>query len=188
MNLPNKLTILRIAMVPFFILFAIFANKSGEWYFYLIAGIIFAVASYTDYLDGKIARRDNIVTSFGKFADPLADKILTTSAFLYLMSAGVCDPLVICIIMAREFAVAGIRMVAAGAKDGQVIAANKWGKIKTVFQMITIMVFYFGKCLPKSITVPISEITSVLCWGVALITVISGVIYIYDNRRYLKTT
>ena len=185
MNLPNKLTILRILMVPFFIVFAIAANRNGNGYLYLIAGAIFAAASYTDYLDGKIARRDNIVTNFGKFADPLADKILTTTAFLYLMNAGACDPLVICIIMAREFAVAGIRMVAAGAKDGQVIAANKWGKIKTVVQMITIMVFYFGKAVPLDL--PITEITQILCWVVAAITVISGVIYLYDNRRYLKT-
>ncbi len=184
MNLPNKLTVLRILMVPFFIVFAIAANRTELWYYYLVAGILFAAASFTDYLDGKIARRDNLVTNFGKFADPLADKILTTTAFLYLMSAGVCDPLVICLIMAREFAVAGIRMVAAGAKDGQVIAANSWGKLKTVVQMLTILVFYFGKSIPNT-SIPFTQITWWMCWAVAVITVISGGIYLSANKKYL---
>ena len=105
--------------------------------FYLLAGIVFAAASFTDFLDGHLARKWHMVTDFGKFADPLADKLLTTVAFIYMLRDGVCSPVVLCIILAREFAVSGLRMVAAGAKDGKVIAANMWGKVKTVLQMLS---------------------------------------------------
>ena len=105
------------------------------------------MASFTDYLDGHLARKWHMVTDFGKFADPLADKLLTTVAFLYMMRDGVCSPVVLCIILAREFAVSGLRMVAAGAKDGKVIAANMWGKVKTVLQMLTIIFYYFSVSL-----------------------------------------
>lgn len=184
MNLPNKLTILRIALVPVFILFAILAQTSSSGHCYLIAGIVFAAASFTDWLDGYIARKKNIVTDFGKFADPLADKILTTVALLYMMAAGICDPLVLCIILAREFAVAGVRMVAAGAKNGKVIAANGWGKVKTVLQMLTIVFYYFGRAVSDAAV--IGTITSVLCWVVAAVTLFSGVIYLHQNRRFIK--
>ena len=130
MNLPNKLTLTRIILVPVFMIFVSLSQYMTPSYnprWYLIAGIIFAVASFTDYLDGHLARKWHMVTDFGKFADPLADKLLTTVAFLYMMRDGVCSPVVLCIILAREFAVSGLRMVAAGAKDGKVIAANMWG-------------------------------------------------------------
>ena len=117
MNLPNKLTMLRVLLIPVFMVCA--ANR---WM--LAAGIIFAAASLTDYFDGHLARKNNLVTDFGKFADPLADKLLTTTAFLYMLVDGVCDPVVLAIILAREFAVSGLRMVAAGAPGGKVIAAN----------------------------------------------------------------
>ena len=140
MNLPNKLTLTRIVLVPVFMIFVSLTSLSGiqdntfQPVYYLIAGIIFAIASFTDFLDGHLARKWNMVTDFGKFADPLADKLLTTVAFIYMMRDGVCSPVVLCIILAREFAVSGLRMVAAGAKDGKVIAANMWGKtsVKTV--------------------------------------------------------
>ena len=131
MNLPNKLTMLRVLLIPVFMVCA--ANR---WM--LAAGIIFAAASLTDYFDGHLARKNNLVTDFGKFADPLADKLLTTTAFLYMLVDGVCDPVVLAIILAREFAVSGLRMVAAGAPGGKVIAANMWGKVKTALQMLTI--------------------------------------------------
>ena len=121
MNLPNKLTLTRIILVPVFMIFVSLSQYMTPSYnprWYLIAGIIFAVASFTDYLDGHLARKWHMVTDFGKFADPLADKLLTTVAFLYMMRDGVCSPVVLCIILAREFAVSGLRMVAAGAKDG----------------------------------------------------------------------
>lgn len=191
MNLPNKLTMLRICMIPVFIVFA--ALDTFAWS-YLVAGIIFAVASFTDFLDGHIARKRGIVTDFGKFADPLADKILTTVAFIYMMADGVCDPLVLVIIITREFAVSGVRMVAAGAPGGKVIAANLWGKIKTVLQMLTIIFYYFAHgiwmLLPyhnyNSVS-GIQIISWVLCWVSAIVTAISGIQYIWGNRQYINT-
>ena len=150
MNLPNKLTLTRILLVPVFMVFVSLTSLNGiadgsfQPTYYLIAGIVFAAASFTDFLDGHLARKWNMVTDFGKFADPLADKLLTTVAFIYMMRDGVCSPVVLCIILAREFAVSGLRMVAAGAKDGKVIAANMWGKVKTVLQMLSIIFYFFG--------------------------------------------
>ena len=150
MNLPNKLTLTRIILVPVFMVFVSLTQIGTEDFnptWYLVAGIVFAAASFTDFLDGHLARKWNMVTDFGKFADPLADKLLTTVAFIYMLRDGVCSPVVLCIILAREFAVSGLRMVAAGAKDGKVIAANMWGKVKTVLQMLTIIFYYFGTAL-----------------------------------------
>ena len=159
--------------------------------FYLIAGIVFAVASFTDYLDGHLARKWKMVTDFGKFADPLADKLLTTVAFIYMMRDGVCSPVVLCIILAREFAVSGLRMVAAGAKDGKVIAANMWGKVKTVLQMLSIIFYFFGIALTYRGTadsVAVVVLVSVaLCWMVAAVTAISGIKYLWDNRSFINT-
>ena len=120
MNLPNKLTPTRIILVPVFMGFVSLTQIGTEDFiptWHLVAGIIFAAASFTDFLDGHLARKWNMVTDFGKFADPLADKLLPTVAFIYMMRDGVCSPVVLCIILAREFAVSGLRMVAAGAKD-----------------------------------------------------------------------
>ncbi len=131
MNLPNKLTLLRMLLVPVFMVFTTMSQVGTESYspmWYLVAGVVFAVASFTDFLDGNLARKWNMVTDFGKFADPLADKLLTTVAFLYMMRDGMCSPIVLAIILAREFAVSGLRMVAASSKDGKVIAANMWGR------------------------------------------------------------
>ena len=110
------------------------------------AGIVKSIAQLAEIGD-HLARKWHMVTDFGKFADPLADKLLTTVAFIYMMRDGVCSPVVLCIILAREFAVSGLRMVAAGAKDGKVIAANMWGKVKTVLQMLTIIFYYFSVSL-----------------------------------------
>ena len=138
MNLPNKLTMMRVIMVPFFMVFAAMSHMGTPQFnatYALIAGILFAVASFTDFLDGYLARKNHLVTDFGKFMDPLADKMLTTAAIIYMVVDGVCSPVVLAIIMFREFAVAGVRMIA--AESGTVIAANMWGKVKTVLQMVT---------------------------------------------------
>lgn len=191
MNLPNKLTLTRILLVPVFMVFASLsqlgqANFNATWY--LLAGIVFAAASMTDFLDGHLARKWNMVTDFGKFADPLADKLLTTVAFIYMMRDGVCSPVVLCIILAREFAVSGLRMVAAGAKDGKVIAANMWGKVKTVLQMVTIILYYAMAALGGATNVGATQmVATVLCWLVAAVTAISGIKYLWDNRSFINT-
>ena len=191
MNLPNKLTLSRMILVPVFMIFASMTqlgtdNFNASWY--LAAGIVFAIASFTDYLDGHLARKWHMVTDFGKFADPLADKLLTTVAFIYMMRDGVCSPVVLCIILAREFAVSGLRMVAAGAKDGKVIAANMWGKVKTVLQMLTILFYYFTVSLTGNVLgQQCADIASVLCWVVAAVTAISGIKYLWDNRSFINT-
>ena len=194
MNLPNKLTLTRIILVPVFMIFVSLTSVGGiadgtfQPVYYLIAGIVFALASITDFLDGHLARKWNMVTDFGKFADPLADKLLTTVAFIYMMRDGVCSPVVLCIILAREFAVSGLRMVAAGAKDGKVIAANMWGKVKTVLQMLTIIFYYFTVSLTGNVLgQQCADIASVLCWAVAAVTAISGIKYLWDNRSFINT-
>ena len=194
MNLPNKLTLTRILLVPVFMIFVSLGQYITPSYnprYYLIAGFVFAVASFTDFLDGHLARKWNMVTDFGKFADPLADKLLTTVAFIYMLRDGVCSPVVLCIILAREFAVSGLRMVAAGAKDGKVIAANMWGKVKTVLQMLSIIFYFFGTALSYRGTVESISIVVVisiaLCWLVAAVTAISGIKYLWDNRSFINT-
>ncbi len=194
MNLPNKLTLCRIILVPVFMIFVSlteFGTETFDAIWYLVAGIVFAAASFTDYLDGHLARKWHMVTDFGKFADPLADKLLTTVALIYMMRDGVCSPVVLCIILAREFAVSGLRMVAAGAKDGKVIAANMWGKVKTVLQMLTIIFYFFGISLTYGNTVlgnlNVWLISYWLCWLVAAATAISGIKYLWDNRSFINT-
>ena len=194
MNLPNKLTLCRIILVPVFMVFVSLTEFGTETFnttWYLVAGIVFAAASFTDYLDGHLARKWHMVTDFGKFADPLADKLLTTVALIYMMRDGVCSPVVLCIILAREFAVSGLRMVAAGAKDGKVIAANMWGKVKTVLQMLTIIFYFFGISLTYGNTVlgnlNVWLISYWLCWLVAAATAISGIKYLWDNRSFINT-
>ena len=184
MNLPNKLTLARIVLVPVFMAFAAlggYGTPSHNSLMYLLAGIVFAVASFTDYLDGHLARKHHLVTDFGKFADPLADKMLTTAAFLYMMMDGVCHPVVLAVVLFREFAVAGVRMVAAAS--GKVIAANMWGKVKTVLQMLTIILYYFAAALAPADAIGLVQgVTQVLCWAVAAATLLSGCIYLWQNR------
>ena len=176
MNLPNKLTLARIALVPVFALFAGMACREGSTWLYLAAGLVFAIASVTDALDGRIARSRGLVTNFGKFADPLADKILTTAAFLYMQQEGVCSPVVLILILFREFAVSGLRMLAAGAKNARVIPANVWGKLKTVTMMGSILLFYFGCALFPGLSL-LRPAVRILCWICAAVTVISGLTY-----------
>ena len=190
MTTANKITLTRIAMIPFFIYFAAQPMLIIDETRYLaafptstvIALVLFCVASFTDFLDGYLARKNNLVTDFGKFMDPLADKCLTTAAFIYMVTDGVCSPIVLAVILFREFAVAGVRMIA--AETGTVIAANMWGKVKTVLQMLTIIFYYFGGALagPTDVGV-VSFVTIVLCWLCGAATVLSGGIYLWQNRK-----
>ena len=192
MNLPNKLTMLRVILVPVFMVFAALCRYGTQDFnagLMLAAGIVFAVASFTDFLDGYLARKNNLVTDFGKFMDPLADKCLTTAAFLYMLADGVCHPVVLAVILFREFAVAGVRMLA--AETGTVIAANMWGKVKTVLQMLTIIFYYFGTALTWGNSIMIGAdcvfLSYWLCWLVAIATAISGIKYLWDNRSFINT-
>ena len=135
MNTPNKLTVLRILLVPFFVAFLLIKQIP---YNYLWATLIFAIASITDTIDGKMARKYNLVTDFGKFMDPLADKILVTSALVCFIELGFVNSIMVVIILAREFMVTSLRLIASG--KGKVIAASMWGKVKTVSQMVGIVV------------------------------------------------
>ncbi len=191
MNLPNKLTLMRMLLVPVFMVFVSLTQYGASDYnqtWYLVACVVFAVAAFTDFLDGYLARKWKMVTDFGKFLDPLADKLLTTVAFLYMMRDGVCSPVVVSIILAREFAVSGLRMVAASSPDGKVIAANIWGKMKTVLQMVTIIFYFFAAALAPADAVGLVQLVSqVLCWIVAFVTFLSGAIYLWDGRSYINT-
>lgn len=193
MNLPNKLTLLRIILVPFFII----AMLVDFPFHYLVAGCIFGVASVTDTLDGKIARSRNLVTDFGKFADPLADKILVLTALVCFLQVGLLGSfgaIPVIIVLFREFAVSGIRLVA--ASSGKVVAANIWGKIKTVSQMVGISVIFAMQVVleilgaMKVSTGFVSEvfyyIGNGLIWLSTVFTLISGIIYLKDNISFLK--
>lgn len=189
MNLPNKLTLMRCILVPVFMAFMYVDSK----YAYLIALIVFCVASLTDMLDGKIARKYNLVTDFGKFMDPLADKLLTTVALIYLCKLGFCHEIVICVVLAREFAVSGIRMIAASRPGGgKVIAAGMMGKAKTVFQMISIILALFDLAMHQ-MGIFGSIQFDFICLGVnvlmcimAVLTVVSGAQYIVPNFDLIR--
>ena len=192
MNLPNKLTMMRVVLVPVFMIFAAVSHYGTADFhaaYMLIAGVIFAIASITDFLDGYLARKNHLVTDFGKFMDPLADKCLTTAAFIYMVTDHVCSPIVLAVILFREFAVAGVRMLA--AETGTVIAANMWGKVKTVLQMLTIIFYYFGTALTWGNSVMIGAdcvfLSYWLCWLVAIVTAVSGIKYLWDNRSFINT-
>lgn len=180
MNLPNKLTLLRVVLVPIFMAFMMLHT---QWA-YIVGLAVFIIASLTDMLDGKIARSRNLITTFGKFADPLADKMLTTAAFLIFMHYNFIGPWPIFIILVREFAVSGIRLAAAA--DGEVIAASMWGKFKTVTQMISIIAGALLMCIPMISDQVTGTITAILVWISVLFTIISGAEYIVNNRKLLK--
>ena len=175
MNLPNKLTMLRVIMIPFFVLFMLvnITGPADKW----IALALFVIASLTDLLDGKIARKYNLVTNFGKFMDPLADKLLVCSAMICLIPLGRIPAWIVCIIVAREFAISGFRLIA--AEKGTVIAASYWGKFKTTFQMI--MVILMLADIPQ-----LHTLTQVIMWIATILTIVSLVDYIYKNKDVLK--
>ncbi len=190
MNLPNKLTLIRMIMTPFFLIALLLQFP----FHYLVAIAIFSIASYTDYLDGSIARKQGIVTSFGKFLDPIADKMLTTSAFLGFMVLGIGwgTVWITFIVLLREFIVASVRMVAVSS-GGKVIAANIWGKLKTVVQMIAIIFAMTAEQWKALFDFPVINTVldiaaSVILWISAILCVISGVIYLIDNKEFIDTT
>ncbi|MDD2978735.1 MAG: CDP-diacylglycerol--glycerol-3-phosphate 3-phosphatidyltransferase [Hespellia sp.] len=176
MNLPNKLTVLRVIMIPFFVLFMLVPTLGGganKW----ISLVLFCVASLTDLLDGKIARKYNLVTNFGKFMDPLADKLLVCSAMICLVSMDRLAAWVVIIIVAREFIISGFRLVA--ADNGIVIAASYWGKFKTTFQMAMIIV------LILDLGGIFNILAAILVWVALALTIISLVDYIAKNVQVL---
>ena len=186
MNTPNKLTLLRIVLVPFFILFLL---ADAIPLHSLWALIVFAVASFTDLLDGKIARKQNLVTNFGKFLDPLADKVLVISGLICFVQMGLSDAVVFVIIVAREFLVTSLRLVA--VDNGNVIAASGLGKIKTAFTM-TAMVGVMLLLILKDFAVlpaefPLFLVSEVLLWVAVVLTIISGVDYLVKNRSSINT-
>ena len=174
MNLPNKLTIARVITVPFFI-----AAYMCEYY--AAAFILFAAASLTDMLDGKIARKYNLVTNFGKIMDPLADKILVYSAFCLMVEDGTVPGWMLIVILAREFAIAGMRTVA--ASEGLVIAAAMSGKIKTVLQMIAVPLLLVTAAITNDDVARYFDMAAqIFLWASLIMTVYSGVEYIARNR------
>ena len=174
MNLPNKLTVVRMALVPFFVASLLLSgsNETLKW----VALVLFVVASLTDFLDGYIARKYNLITNFGKFMDPLADKILTISGMICLIELGRIPSWIVVIIVAREFIISGFRLIA--AENGVVIAANYWGKFKTTFQMIMIILMIVN--IPQ-----LQILTKLTMWIALAVTIISLVTYISANKQVL---
>lgn len=186
MNTPNKLTITRIILAPLFLAILLWESLP---YNYLLANIIFLIASITDAIDGNLARKNNQVTNFGKFVDPLADKMLVTSALLGLMQLGLCSVWIPMVIITREFIVTSVRLVA--SKEGKVIAANGWGKVKTIVQLVSIMIVITLKQLSAiqalPATFPLNEFSQVILTISAIITAISGIQYVWTYREYINT-
>lgn len=174
MNLPNKLTMFRVILIPFFVFFMLtdYAGAASNW----IALGIFIVASLTDLLDGKIARKYNLVTNFGKFMDPLADKLLVCSALICLVELCRIPSWIVIMIIAREFVISGFRLIA--SDNGVVIAASYWGKFKTTFQMIMV-------CLMIADLNQLSIVTEVVMWVALALTVISLVDYLWKNKAVM---
>ena len=172
-NLPNLLTVLRIAFVPVFMVFALYEVLPGSGY---IALTLFVLAAATDWLDGYLARKHNQITNFGKIMDPLADKLLVTGALLCLVQNGMVSSWIIFIVLFREFLVSGIRISAAA--EGNVIAASIWGKLKTVWQ--------FAAIILALITARPSLLVDVMMWIAAILTIISGIDYVIKNRKHVS--
>ena len=191
MNLPNKLTILRIVLVPFFVLFMLLPGDISPHH-NLVALAIFGIASYTDHLDGKIARRDHLITNFGKLMDPLADKIMVMSALVCFVANGMTNTVFVLLIMVREFAVTSIRLIA--VEQGRVIPANNWGKAKTVSQIVAICIVLLTQyildlgaygilALPTEMLSPIFTWVNFVVMAIAtLLAVVSGIIYAKDAK------
>ena len=175
MNLPNKLTLLRVLMIPFFVFFLLY-DKIG-YTGRIIALVLFCAASFTDYLDGHIARKYHLVTNFGKFMDPLADKLLVCSALICFVGKGELAAWIVIIIIAREFIIRGFRLVA--SDNGVVIAANYWGKFKTVSQMIMIILIMLDLDF-------LNILTQIFIWIALALTVISLEEYIRQNIGVLR--
>ena len=173
MNLPNKLTLLRVILVPVFMAVLYMGFPGASW----VALVIFIIASLTDLLDGQIARKYNLVTDFGKFADPLADKMLTTAALLWFMERGQMPAWALLIVLIREFAVSGLRMIA--SDKGRVIAAGWSGKVKTASTMVCIVIMFIPG-LP-------AILNTICVWVIALTTLYSGIEYFVKNKDVIQS-
>ena len=174
MNLPNKLTIIRVCMIPFFV--ALLFDHGNNYTMRIVANVLFIAASLTDLFDGKIARKYNLVTNFGKFMDPLADKLLVCSALICLIELGQLPAWVVIIIISREFIISGFRLVA--ADNGVVIAASYWGKFKTTFQMAAVILMIFN--IPA-----LTLVTNIVVVIAVALTIISLVDYVAKNIKIL---
>ncbi len=193
LNVPNALSLARIIITPVFLAFIMWENLPHR---FLIACVIFSIGAITDAVDGHLARKNNQITVFGKFIDPIADKVLTTSALLAFLSMGLCSVWVVMLVLTREFIVASIRMIS--ASNGVVVPANIWGKIKTVTQMVfTVVIMLLGEAYyVAEIKIPetyaklpeLSLVSNGLLWVTAVFTVISGVIYLFDSRKVIDFT
>ena len=175
MNLPNKLTIIRVCMIPFFVAALLF-DHGNNYTMRIVANVLFIIASLTDLFDGKIARKYNLVTNFGKFMDPLADKLLVCSALICLIELGQLPAWVVIIIISREFIISGFRLVA--ADNGVVIAASYWGKFKTTFQMAAVILMIFN--IPA-----LTLVTNIVVVIAVALTIISLVDYVAKNIKIL---
>ena len=175
MNLPNKLTLVRVIMIPFFVIFMLtgLGGSASKW----IALVIFIIASLTDLLDGYIARKYNLVTNFGKFMDPLADKLLVCAAMICLVELGRLPAWIVIVIISREFIISGFRLIA--SDNGRVIAASYWGKFKTTFQMLMI-------CLMIADLAQLGMVTEIVMWIALILTVVSLIDYLAKNKDVLS--
>lgn len=188
MNLPNKITVSRIFLIPVFLIFLLAPLPLGETEIagtvllnsQLIATAIFIFASVTDWIDGYIARKHNLVTNLGKFLDPLADKLLVTSAFVSLVELGAAPAWLVVLILSREFAVTGLRLVA--SSEGEVLAASNLGKLKTWIQIVAIIALLLENAPFEAVGFPFATIS---LWAALIITVYSGWDYFYKNREVL---
>ncbi|MBQ4086721.1 MAG: CDP-diacylglycerol--glycerol-3-phosphate 3-phosphatidyltransferase [Clostridia bacterium] len=178
MNTPNKLTLLRVIMIPLFIFFYLYDFIPAS---NIIATVLFVAAFFTDWLDGYLARKTNQVTDFGKIMDPLADKVLVAAAMVCMTGEGIVNPWITIAVLAREFAVSGIRIAAAA--EGNVVAASIWGKLKTMWQFIAITVALIFKALGLA---QLQIIVDILMWINLALTVLSGIDYIVKNKKYLS--
>lgn len=181
MNTPNKITIFRMFIAPLFLVLYFLNFK----YKMLVSAIIFAAGAVTDAIDGHLARKNNIVTNFGKFLDPIADKMLVTAGFLALMQDGLCNIWIVMFMITREFAVTSVRLIAAA--QGVVIPANIGGKIKTVFQMVALVaIMVIGQLnVSFSFGLPLPVISNILLGITAVISIVSGLVYILDSRKVI---
>lgn len=191
MNLPNKLTVLRIILSPLFLLLAVWDFP----FHYAASLVVFVLAALTDLWDGKIARKRGLITNFGKFLDPLADKMLTTAAFLVFLNMGKMSVWALMIVLTREFMVTSVRLIA--AKEGTVIAASLWGKTKTVAQFVAIIYMLVALewstwqhgvlaalSLPgEAFTIPLL-VGEVLIWVSVILTAVAGIEYVWNYREY----
>lgn len=194
MNTPNKLTVLRLIFVPFYVFFLLMPSIPHH---YIIAIILFGAAAYTDHLDGKIARKNNMITDFGKFADPLADKIMILAALACFVQTGLTNAIILILIISREFMVTSIRLVA--SSQGKVVAANNWGKAKTISQIAAVLLVMLMQYVLElnslnvisldnaaQLTQCFDIIGDVLMWIATAFTLISGIIYIVQNFEFIK--